>query len=93
MKPPVGGGDESNDSNATPKTTSAGPLGRQFREGLAVYVARQRAAAHFVLVGQEIGDPRDPAPDPKVKVATTWVLSSQGSITAANRSWVCSRIG
>jgi hypothetical protein len=32
MKPSVGGGDESKDSNATPKTTTAGPVGRQFRE-------------------------------------------------------------
>jgi hypothetical protein len=32
MKSSVGGGDESKDSNATLKTTTAGPEGRQFRE-------------------------------------------------------------
>jgi hypothetical protein len=43
MKPFVGGGDESTDSNATPKTTTAGPRGRQFRVDLDVDVAGQGA--------------------------------------------------
>jgi hypothetical protein len=43
MKPPVGGGDESEDSNATLKTTTAGLRGRQFRVDLDVDVARRGA--------------------------------------------------
>ena len=31
MKPSIGGGDESTDSNAAPKTTTDDPRGRQFR--------------------------------------------------------------
>ena len=48
MKPFVGGGDESKDSNATPKMTTAGPRGRQFRVNpvdLDLDVARQGAEA------------------------------------------------
>jgi hypothetical protein len=50
MKPSVGGGDESQDSNATPKTTTAGPMGRQFRERTEVLVPHWRdksAVRHF----------------------------------------------
>jgi hypothetical protein len=57
MKPFVGGGDESTDSNATPKTTTAGPRGRQFRvdlelelmSGRGEFRARRR---DFVTFGQ-----------------------------------------
>ena len=41
MKPSVGGGDESYDSNATPKIKTAGPMGRQFREWTDVRSADQ----------------------------------------------------
>jgi hypothetical protein len=50
MKPPVGGGDGSQDSDATPKTTTAGPKGRQFRVDpvdLNVDVARQGAESSY----------------------------------------------
>ena len=43
MKPSVGGGDESYDSNATPKIKTAGPEGRQFREWTDVRSADQTA--------------------------------------------------
>src|SRR5580704_1676175 len=46
MKPFVGGGDESTDSNATPKTTTAGPRGRQFRVDLDLDGARHGAETH-----------------------------------------------
>jgi hypothetical protein len=46
MKPFVGGGDESKDSNATPKTTAAGPRGRQFRVDLDLDGARHGAETH-----------------------------------------------
>jgi hypothetical protein len=41
MKPFVGGGNESKDSNAAPKTTTAGPQGRQFCVYQDIDVARQ----------------------------------------------------
>jgi hypothetical protein len=65
MKPFVGGGDESKDSNATPKTTTAGPRGRQFRVDLDVDGARQ---------GAEISEHEDRFSDLRSSGAVRWRL-------------------
>jgi hypothetical protein len=51
MKPSVGGGNESKGSNATPKTTTAGPMGRQFRVVAASEISRDVTKSAVVRIG------------------------------------------